>query len=122
MPGGPELGVRARSAERRQLCLSPVPSPGRDNVDTPAVRWLNLRLLTACLGYFCGACALFAVGQPREGLEELLVGDVAAAPVRSPRKNNQRYLEAKLALDWADTGQGVARIVGGDFNTPPQRA
>jgi endonuclease/exonuclease/phosphatase family metal-dependent hydrolase len=56
---------------------------------------------------------------PREGLEEILHG--SRDGVRQlVAKNQQRALEAGLARSWADQASGPARIVAGDFNTPPQ--
>jgi endonuclease/exonuclease/phosphatase family metal-dependent hydrolase len=57
---------------------------------------------------------------PREGLEEILHGNLSGGVRLLVAKNRQRSSEAGLARSWADQAGGPARIVAGDFNTPPQ--
>lgn len=57
---------------------------------------------------------------PRDGFEELLGGSLRSGIALLSNKNRQRYEEAALASTWANAGQNSARIVAGDFNTPPQ--
>lgn len=57
---------------------------------------------------------------PREGFEDFLGGALRTGIKTLTAKNEQRYEEAALAQAWVRAGSSSARIVAGDFNTPPQ--
>jgi vancomycin resistance protein VanJ len=57
---------------------------------------------------------------PREGFEDFLGGALRTGIKTLTAKNEQRYEEAALAEAWTRAGSSPARIVAGDFNTPPQ--
>lgn len=57
---------------------------------------------------------------PREGFEGLIHESFAEGVATLRAKNTQRYIEARLALEWTQREPALPRLVAGDFNTPPQ--
>ncbi len=57
---------------------------------------------------------------PREGFQSIVHLALRTGIQELTSKNEQRYREAALARSWVDAGTSPARLVVGDFNTPPQ--
>jgi vancomycin resistance protein VanJ len=57
---------------------------------------------------------------PREGFEDFAGRDLSDGIESLTAKNQQRYVEAKLAFEWTQPAAALPRLIAGDFNTPPQ--
>lgn len=57
---------------------------------------------------------------PREGFEAFIHDGIRAGITVLAAKNEQRYVEARLAHEWTSREPALPRLVAGDFNTPPQ--